>query len=191
MLVGALSRSPALIATITIGLVLGVVVSTWLGRRSGRRPRALQAAIVLTIVGALAMIAADAQDVDGLLAALRGPMPDMLMLLIVLHGFEVVDRRTLRVHQAITFAVTSYAAGLRIDDTLGWWIAAWGVAFFASLLLTGRSRLSATNGNHGRALGDAIDGVGRRCGDRNARSAEPDPGSRRSRPARTPGALAG
>ncbi len=39
LLVGALSRSAALIATIAAGLVLGVVVSTWLGRRSGRRPR--------------------------------------------------------------------------------------------------------------------------------------------------------
>ena len=140
MLVGALSRPPALIATITVGVVLGVVVSTWLGRRSGRRPAALQAAIVVTIVVALALIAADARGLDGLLAVLRGPMPDMLMLLVVLHGFEVVDRRTLRVHQAITFAVASYAAGLRIDDALGWWIGAWGVAFFASLLLTGRTR---------------------------------------------------
>ncbi len=139
LLVGALSRSAALIATIAVGLVLGVVVSTWLGRRSGRRPPALQAVIVLTIVVALALIAADARGIDGLLAVLRGPMPDMLMLLVVLHGFEVVDRRTLRVHQAITFVVASYAAGLRIDDALGWWIAAWGVAFFASLLLTGRS----------------------------------------------------
>ncbi len=140
MLVGALSRSAGLVVTITVGLVLGVVVSTWLGRRSGRRPLALQAAIVLTIIVALALIAADARGLDGLLAVLRGPMPDMLMLLVVLHGFEVVDRRTLRVHQAITFAVASYAAGLRIDDALGWWIAAWGVAFFASLLLTGRSQ---------------------------------------------------
>ncbi|HYN32896.1 MAG TPA: transglutaminaseTgpA domain-containing protein [Ilumatobacteraceae bacterium] len=140
LLVGGLSRSAVLIATIAFGLVLGAVVSTWLGRRSGRRPVALQAAIVLTIVVALALIAAEAQSIDGLLAVLRGPMPDMLMLLVVLHGFEVVDRRTLRVHQAITFVVASYAAGLRIDDALGWWIAVWGVAFFTSLLLTGRLR---------------------------------------------------
>ena len=187
MLVGALSRSPALIATITVGLVLGVVVSTWLGRRSGRRPAALQAAIVLTIVVAVALIAADARGLDGLLAVLRGPMPDMLMLLVVLHGFEVVDRRTLRVHQAITFAVASYAAGLRIDDALGWWIGAWGVAFFASLLLTGRT---AGDRCRRRPLADAIDRVDGRCGDRHARAAGPDPDSRRSRPTRPPGALA-
>ena len=140
MLVGALSRSAALIAPIGVGVLLGVVVSTWLGRRSGRRPPALQITIVLAIVVALVLIAADARGIDGLLAVMRGPMPDLLVLLVVLHGFEVVDRRTLRVHQAISFVVAAYAAGLRIDDALGWWIAAWGVAFFASLLLTGRSQ---------------------------------------------------
>ena len=140
MLAGAISPSAVLLATLAGGLILGVLVSTWVGRRSGRRPAALQAAIVVTIIVAVALIAADARGIDGMLEALRGPMPQMLMLLVVLHGFEVVDRRTLRVHQAITFAVVAYAAGLRIDDALGWWIAAWGAAFFTSLLLTGRSR---------------------------------------------------
>ena len=140
MLAGAISPSAILLATLAGGLILGVLVSTWVGRRSGRRPAALQAAIVVTIIVAVALIAADARGIDGMLEALRGPMPQMLMLLVVLHGFEVVDRRTLRMHQAITFAVVAYAAGLRIDDALGWWIAAWGVAFLMSLLLTGRSR---------------------------------------------------
>ena len=140
MLAGAISPSAVLLATLAGGLVLGVVVSAWVGRRSGRRPAALQAAIVVTIIAAVALIAADARGIDGMLGALRGPMPQMLMLLVVLHGFEVVDRRTLRVHLAITFAVVAYAAGLRIDDALGWWIAAWGVAFSSSLLSIGRSR---------------------------------------------------
>ncbi len=90
------------------------------------------------------------------------------MLLVVLHGFEVVDRRTLRVHQAITFVVASYAAGLRIDDALGWWIAAWGVAFFASLLLTGRPRASS---NETGAVGTRLDACDRRRGSALRRSA--------------------
>jgi len=135
MLVGALSPSLVLVAVIAAGVVLGVLTSLWVARR-GRRPVALQVAIVLAIIGAVAVIAADARSVDGLLAALRGPMPNLLMLLVVLHGFEVTDRRTLRVHQAITFVVAAYAAGLRIDTALGWWIAAWAAAFFASMLST-------------------------------------------------------
>ena len=112
---------------------------------------------MLTIVVALALIAADARGIDGLLAVLRGPLPDLLMLLVVLHGFEVVDRRTMRVHQAITFVVAVYAAGLRIDDALGWWLAAWGVAFFASLLLTGRPRRQQRVDAIRHPIGPAID----------------------------------
>ncbi len=57
------------------------------------------------------------------------------MLLVVLHGFEVSTRRTMRVHQAIALIVAVYAAGLRIDDQLGWWLAVWAVAFVAAITL--------------------------------------------------------
>lgn len=139
MLGGALDPSAALFATIAAGVVFGVVVSLWVARHAGRRPAALQIAIALALVAALAVIADNARGVDGFVAALRGPLPHLLMLLVVLHGFEVVDRRTMRVHQAITFVVAAYAAGLRLDDALGWWIAVWGTALFASMLLTTRS----------------------------------------------------
>ena len=98
----------------------------------------MQVAIVAAILVALAAIAVQAADVDGLLAALRGPLPNVLMLLVVLHGFETIDRRTLRVHLAITFVLAAYAAGLRIDAALGWWLAAWGIPFTASMLTTSR-----------------------------------------------------
>ena len=136
MLIGALDRSASLVAVVLASVVLGAITSLWLARRSGKRPMALQAAIVLAIVVALGAIVAQFSDVDGLLAALRGPLPDILMLLVVLHGFEAIDRRTLRVHLAITFVLASYAAGLRIDGALGWWLLAWGVPFVASLLTT-------------------------------------------------------
>jgi transglutaminase-like putative cysteine protease/uncharacterized protein (DUF58 family) len=136
MLAGALNPSPALLLLLLVSVATGAVVSMWVARRGGRRPLLLQAAIVMAIVAAFAVIVVQATEVDGLLAALRGPLPDVLMLLVVLHGFETVDRRTLRVHLAITFVLASYAAGLRIDATLGWWLAAWGAAFAASLLTT-------------------------------------------------------
>jgi hypothetical protein len=137
MLAGALDPSPALtLLLLSVSVAAGAVVSMWVARRGGRRPLLLQAAIVMAIVAALGVIAVQATEVDGLLAALRGPLPDVLMLLVVLHGFEAVDRRTLRVHLAITFVLAAYAAGLRIDATMGWWLAAWGAAFAASLLTT-------------------------------------------------------
>ena len=150
MLIGALAGSTLFIAAVTVGLAVGAAVSLRLG---DHRPRALQIAIAGVIVVALGFITADARDVTGLLDALRGPMPNLLVLLVVLHGFEVVDRRTLRVHQAITFVATAYAAGLRIDDALAWWIAGWATALVASLVLTvQRPRLAPpTTGAVGRA----------------------------------------
>lgn len=159
MLVGALSRSMGFVGVVVGGIALGGVVSLRIG---ARRPIALRVGIAAVIVGALALIAADASGVGGLLEALRGPMPDLLVLLVVLHGFELVDRRTLRVHQAITFVVAAYAAGLRIDDALIWWIAAWAVALLVSIRLTGAAPgtpdpLAATPRRvHGRVRGRAV-----------------------------------
>ncbi len=156
MLVGALSRSLLFVAAVVAGVALGAAVSSRLG---GRRPPLLQVAIVAVIVGAFAMIAVDASGVSGLLEALRGPLPNLLVLLVVLHGFEVVDRRTLRVHQAITFVIAAYAAGLRIDDALGWWIAAWGGALLVSMALGVRIRPAATRVPDARAASRAIAGL--------------------------------
>jgi len=138
MLVGALDGSASQHTIVFVAVALGAVVSLWVARRSGRRPLLMQVAIVAAILIALGVIAVQATDVDGLLAALRGPLPNVLMLLVVLHGFETVDRRTLRVHLAITFVLASYAAGLRLDAALGWWLAAWAVPFVVSMLTTAR-----------------------------------------------------
>ena len=138
MLVGALDRSTALLAMVLGGVVLGAGTSMWIARRAGRRPLAMQVGLGFAILIALGAIVAQFSEVDGLLTALRGPLPDVLMLLVVLHGFETIDRRTLRVHLAITFVLASYAAGLRIDGALGWWLMAWGAPFIVSLLTTSR-----------------------------------------------------
>ena len=105
MLTGALDGSAASLALVFAAVVIGAAVSLWIARRGGRRPVIMQAAIVAAIVVALAYIAIQATEVDGLLSALRGPLPNVLLLLVVLHGFETVDRRTLRVHLAITFVL--------------------------------------------------------------------------------------
>jgi transglutaminase-like putative cysteine protease/uncharacterized protein (DUF58 family) len=138
MLIGALDRSTTLVAVVFGAIALGAVTSLWVARRAGKRPLVMQAAIALAIGVALLAIVAQFSDVDGLLAALRGPLPDVLMLLVVLHGFEAIDRRTLRVHLAITFVLACYGAGLRIDGALGWWLAAWGAPFVMALSTTSR-----------------------------------------------------
>ena len=60
---------------------------------------------------------------------LRGPLPQVLVILVLLHGFECRDRRTVRVGLGISGVVLVYAAGFRVDDAIGWWLLAWMVCF--------------------------------------------------------------
>lgn len=131
MLGGALDASLASRVAVAIGVAITTGVSFWAA--SGRRSTWLRALTALIAVGALVRIAIRASGVGGLLEVLQGPMPDLLVLLVVLHGAEVVDRRTTRVHLAITGVVTAYAAGLRIDGNVGWWLMAWGVVAIAAM----------------------------------------------------------
>ena len=126
MLLGALAAGPVL-----RGVVLaGVVVATMMSLRftSGERPLWARTITAGTALLALGWIAVQNAGVGGLLEALRGPMPDLLMLLVVLHGAEIADRRSNRVHLAVTGVVTAYATGLRIDGAIGWWMIAWTLA---------------------------------------------------------------
>ena len=150
MLLGALSASPATTLIAALGVLLGAVVSYYFARTGRGRPILLRVGIALAALAALIVIAVDANGITGLLAALRGPMPDLLMLLVVLHGFEATDRRTLRVHQAITFVVAAYATGLRIDGALGWWLAAWVIAFVCAVLSTTRPQPTTTDTDDGK-----------------------------------------
>ncbi len=131
MLDGALDASLASRATVTIGIAIAAGLSLWVA--SGHRTIWLRALTAVVALVALARIGVQSSGVGGLLEALRGPMPDLLLLLVALHGAEVVDRRTNRVHLAITGVVVAYAAGLRIDGNVGWWLLAWGFVAIAAM----------------------------------------------------------
>jgi transglutaminase-like putative cysteine protease len=127
MLVGALDYSVAVLVAALAGVAAGAAVS---GRSlvTGELPSVL----VRTLTGigallALVLVVAASGRLDNMLAFLRGPLPQVLIVLIVLHGFECRDRRTMRVSLAISAVVVMYAAGFRVDDRVGWWIAAWAV----------------------------------------------------------------
>ncbi len=160
MLLGALDAGPIL----RISAVLGVSIATALSLRfsAGHRPMWARAVIVLVALTALARIAVQNAGVGGLLEALRGPMPDLLMLLVILHGAEIADRRTNRVHLAVTGVVTAYAAGLRIDGSLGWWMAAWAVATIVAVCTTEQRDTApgrGSQGNTARIAGWSVAGV--------------------------------
>lgn len=133
MLLGALAAAPTSMAIAAVGVVVAAAISVR-SARVQRRPWWLRISVAALALGALVAIAGEAQGVGRIVEALRGPMPDLFMVLVVLHGVEVVDRRTHRVHLAITFVVAAYAAGLRIDERVGWWLAAWGAFAVASTI---------------------------------------------------------
>lgn len=131
MLLGALDAGLFTRLAATTGIIVGAALAVRL--RTQTPPMWVRATITVIAFGALARIAVQASGIGGLIEALRGPMPDLLMLLLVLHGAESLSRRSVRVHLAITGVVVAYAAGLRIDDRVGWWMLAWGVATMIAL----------------------------------------------------------
>jgi transglutaminase-like putative cysteine protease len=139
-----------------------VVVSLRYGAEGRTRPMWLRVAIGVAAVTALLLIATEAQGVDGLLRALQGPLPDLLMVLAVIHGFEATDRRTVRVHIAISAVVVAYAAGLRIDERVAWWLAAWGVLCVLATRSTARAIPPSPGARNRRAPDAALRRAGRR-----------------------------
>lgn len=129
MLAGALGYTPVAFLAIAVGVVGGAAVSVRT-LVTGVQPSA--AVRLLLAVGALlgfAMVVAATGRLDGLLSVLRGPLPMVLVVLIVLHGFECRDRRTIRAALGISAVVLMYASGLRVDGAIAWWLVAWAVSF--------------------------------------------------------------
>ncbi len=157
MLTGALTAAMTSYALAAAGIVAGVLVSVRYGAAGRVRPVWLRVVIGGAALTALVLIAADAQGVDGLLRALRGPLPDLLIALVVIHGFEATDRRTVRVHLAISSVVVAYATGLRIDDRVAWWLVAWGALVVAATRATaGTARRSADRAGGARTRPSAV-----------------------------------
>lgn len=84
--------------------------------RSARQLTGLAAALV---TGA-ALI--DFEAIGSPAGALRYLMPQLLLALFVMQGFECADRRAARVTLAISTVLITYTAGIRVDPALGPWL---------------------------------------------------------------------
>lgn len=136
MLAGALHASRLVGAALAGGAIVTAVMTT-----RGGTARWLKLA-VQGVVGAFTMagmgaIAVSATRADDLLALVSGPLPHVLMLLVVLHGFECVNRRAGRASLSFGAVVTAYAAGQRIDPWLPVWLAVWAVLWIAAARAVG------------------------------------------------------
>ncbi|MEO6652447.1 MAG: transglutaminaseTgpA domain-containing protein [Ilumatobacteraceae bacterium] len=152
MLGGALGYSPLADLAVVLGVAAGAAVSAR-SLVTGEQASALVRGLVG--VGALvgfALVVAASGRLDGTLALLRGPLPQVLVILILLHGFECRDRRTIRVSLGISAVVLMYASGLRVDGSIGWWLLAWGVTFGVAMAKLAGPTEQARAGDRARSI---------------------------------------
>lgn len=138
MLCAALDYSPMMTLLAAAGTLAGAAISSRT-LTSGEQPSALTRGLVAAgAVGALILVVSASGRFDDLLGVMRGPLPQVLIVLIVLHGFECHDRRTIRVGLAISAIVVMYASGFIVDDRVGLLLLAWAVCFGTALARLGR-----------------------------------------------------
>ncbi|MFN8024639.1 MAG: transglutaminaseTgpA domain-containing protein [Acidimicrobiales bacterium] len=132
MLAGALDSSPVTIAAIVGGSLLTAAMTT--GGTSHRWLRTLvQVLVACFTVAAMIRAATSMTSADDLIAIISGPLPQVLMLLVVLHGFECTNRRSARASMAFAAVLAGYAAGQRIDPALPLWLAGWAACWIVTL----------------------------------------------------------
>jgi transglutaminase-like putative cysteine protease len=137
MLIQTLEYGPVVTLLTVAGIVAGAAVSARALATGEQTPTLVRTAVGLGALLAFLMVAVSAGRLAGLLELLRGPLPQILVILIALHGFECRDRRTVRVGLAISGVVVMYAAGFRVDGSIGWWLLAWGVGFGVAMARLG------------------------------------------------------
>ncbi|MFZ4718465.1 MAG: transglutaminaseTgpA domain-containing protein [Ilumatobacteraceae bacterium] len=140
MLMQPLGYGPAETLVILVALAGAAAVTT-------RRPPVrqwLRQLLGLVVGCAVALTLIDISQVAGVMTALRYVMPQMLIALCVVQGFECLDRRGARVSLACAGLLTAYAAGVRVDGALGPFLLVALVAMaVASATITRRDRARA------------------------------------------------
>ena len=137
MLTRALEYSSTVTAAVAVGIVAGTVVSSRTIVTGESPPVWVRSLVGVGALLALAMVLAASGQLDGLLSILRGPLPQLLLVLIVLHGFEARDRRTVRVGLGISAVVLMYASAFRVDGSIGWWLIVWALCFWFAMTRLG------------------------------------------------------
>ena len=146
MLNGALGYGPVVAVAVAAAVLIAAAVSVRSLTTGAPIPVLVRTAVGIGALASFAVVVAGIGPLTGLLSMLRGPLPQVLVILVLLHGFECRDRRTIRVGLGISAVVLVYAAGFRVDDNIGWWLLVWVVCFGMA-----SSRLSLpTHGDHRR-----------------------------------------
>jgi transglutaminase-like putative cysteine protease len=133
MLAGVLDSGPLMLGVILIGVFGGAWASARSLATGAPPPTWIRSLVGVGSLVALVVVAASTGRLEGLLQFLSGPLTQVLIVLVILHGFECRDRRSVRVGIGVSAVVVMYASAFRVDDGLVWWLVAWSVAAAISL----------------------------------------------------------
>ncbi len=127
MVLQALGYGPAEMGVVLAASAVAAIVSM----RAERWLRTVRPVIGLTVAAGVGATLVDISRVSSVATSLRFLLPQSLVALVVMHGFECDDRRAGRIAVACSALLTAYAAGVRIDDQLGAWllVAGGGIAW--------------------------------------------------------------
>jgi transglutaminase-like putative cysteine protease len=107
---------------LVIAGIIAAAVGTTLRRPLSKNVRQLAGVAIGLAVGASLV---DLTAVNSVLDSLRYLLPQMLVTLVTVQGFECIDRRGGRVSLACSAILATYSAGIRVDGALqGWLLAA-------------------------------------------------------------------
>ena len=137
MLTTALGISPLTLLLMIAGCLSGAALTAGTVQRRRWVRGVVQTVVVLIALGGMAAILRTLGNLGSLLSIIRGPLPQLLMLLVVLHGFECTSRRAARASLAFTSVVAVQAASLRVDQSLGVWLGGWGATWLLAFALVG------------------------------------------------------
>ena len=143
MLLEPLGYGPVEFGAVLVAMALSAVLSM---RGPTHRKGLRQLATVLAGVAVGATLI-DLSVINSVITSLRFLLPQILVTLVVVQGFECVDRRSARVTLACAAMLTAYAAGIRVDGGLALWlgVALLGLAFGSNAInRTDRSRTPRT-----------------------------------------------
>ncbi len=157
MLTGALGFSAITTILIVVAIAAGAIVSARSLATGEPASGFVRAVVAIVSLGSLVMFTAASGQLDGVLSILTGPLPQILVTLILLHGFECRDRRAIRVGLGISAIVIMYASGFRVDGSIGLWLLAWAGCFCMTLIdLAGPRTMLLGDGDAARILGSRV-----------------------------------
>lgn len=102
-------------------LVVALMMLAGAAATSARRPLTpwIRQLAGLAAGAVVAMVLVDLAGIESVVTAMRFLMPQILVALCVVQGFECIDRRGARVAMACSGLLACYAAGVRVDEALG------------------------------------------------------------------------